>query len=58
MHVSNVCLETVKNLAGKTIGTRNQSEIKWQAVVKPKDLGGWGLKNIHLCGKTLAAKRV
>jgi hypothetical protein len=34
------------------------SLVKWQAVVKPKDLGGWGLKNIHLCGKTLAAKRV
>jgi hypothetical protein len=29
---------------------------KWLDIAKPKYMGGWGLKHIHLFGKSLAAK--
>jgi hypothetical protein len=30
--------------------------VKWEILAAPKLFGGWGLKNIHLFSKTLAAK--
>jgi hypothetical protein len=30
--------------------------VRWQRIVVPKALGGWGLKNIFLFSKSLAAK--
>jgi hypothetical protein len=29
---------------------------KWESIARPKTLGGWGLKNIFLFFKALAAK--
>jgi hypothetical protein len=29
---------------------------KWLDISKSKDMGGWGLKHIHLFGKSLVAK--
>lgn len=30
--------------------------VKWRKLTKPKEDGGWGLKNIHLFRMALAAK--
>ena len=30
--------------------------VKWDQIAKPKDTGGWGLKNINLFAKAMAAK--
>jgi hypothetical protein len=30
--------------------------VRWKRIAVPKDLGGWGLKNIHVFSKALAAK--
>jgi hypothetical protein len=30
--------------------------LKWIVIANPKDLGGWGIKNIHHFGKALVAK--
>ena len=30
--------------------------VKWEKIVVPKAMGGWGLKNIFLFSKALAAK--
>jgi hypothetical protein len=32
--------------------------VRWERISKPKALGGWGLKNIFLFSKALAAKSV
>jgi hypothetical protein len=32
--------------------------VRWERIAKPKALGGWGLKNIFLFSKSLAAKSV
>jgi hypothetical protein len=32
--------------------------VKWKKFGKPKVVGGWGLKNIHLFGQVLATKSV
>jgi len=29
--------------------------VKWKKIAKPKEMGGWGLKNIGPFGKSLAA---
>jgi hypothetical protein len=31
--------------------------VKWKAIAKPKEEGGWVLKNIYYFGKSLAAKK-
>jgi hypothetical protein len=30
--------------------------VRWRTLPKPKEDGGWGLKNIYFFGQTLAAK--
>jgi hypothetical protein len=32
--------------------------VKWQAITKPNEMGGWGLKNIYYFGKSLVVKSV
>ena len=32
--------------------------IRWDRIMRPKDSGGWGLKNIFNFGTTLAAKNM
>jgi hypothetical protein len=54
-------LEIARKLYFKFIwaGTKDQFVapwVKWNAVAVPKTLGGWGLKNIFLFTKALAAK--
>jgi hypothetical protein len=29
---------------------------KWDMITKPKDLGGWGIRNLDWFGRALAAK--
>ena len=31
--------------------------VSWKKMAKPKKVGGWGLKNIHLFKQALAAKK-
>jgi hypothetical protein len=31
--------------------------VKWKYIAKPKEEGGWGLKNIHLFGNVISCKK-
>jgi hypothetical protein len=36
--------------------TKGIHPTKWLDIAKPKEMGGWGLKHIHLFGKSSVAK--
>jgi hypothetical protein len=54
-------LETIRKKCFKFLWYRKiENEeiclVKWKNIAKPKEEGGWGLKNIHFFGNSLAAK--
>jgi hypothetical protein len=56
-------LERIKKICSKFmwVGTKDKQVIpwvRWSTLAIPKVLGGWGLKNIFLFAKSLAAKLV
>lgn len=39
-------------------GKRKYHLVKWKTLVRPKDYGGWGIKNLFHFSTTLAAKNI
>eukprot|EP01018_Ginkgo_biloba_P023075 Gb_32325 [translate_table: standard] len=56
-------LDKIRKLSFRFLWPGNREKegiplVKWQVVAAPKASGGWGIKNLHLFGKALAAKFV
>ena len=54
-------LNKTKRICSSFLWTRKKEQkvlpwVKWNQIARPKNLGGWGLKNTFLFAKALAAK--
>jgi hypothetical protein len=47
-----------KFLWAKDSEKKNFPSVSWKKIDVPKEMGGWGIKNIHCFAKSLAAKCV
>lgn len=59
-HIPNGVLEKIRRLLYDFLWRGNSDNVgfhlaRWQLLAKPKHEGGWGLKQIYLFGKSLAA---
>ena len=47
-------MDKIRRLSFKYLWSKGVHLVKWVAIAAPKEMGGWGLKDLNLFGKTLA----
>jgi mannosylglycoprotein endo-beta-mannosidase len=49
-------MDKIRRLSFKYLWSKGVHLVKWAAIAAPKEMGGWGLKNLHLFSRALAGK--